>query len=97
MQISTRLRNLLSNLYVFFYIKFRVKYPSVDSDTEVIFHQEAGHCSSGIAVDSVNDYLYWSNCSDLVRSNLDGSDITPILNFSSNGSIGTLEVDSEKG
>ncbi|VDI79905.1 Hypothetical predicted protein [Mytilus galloprovincialis] len=75
----------------------RVKYPSVDNDTEVIFHQEAGHCVSGIAVDSTNDYLYWSNCSNLVRSNLAGSDITPILNFSSNGSIGTLEVDSEKG
>ncbi|CAG2249638.1 unnamed protein product [Mytilus edulis] len=88
---------LLSNVYVFLSIAFRLNYPSVDNDTEVIFQQEAGSYSSGIAVDSINDYLYWSNYSDLVRSNLDGSDITPILNFSSNGSIGTLEVDSENG
>ncbi|XP_052074208.1 uncharacterized protein LOC127712057 [Mytilus californianus] len=75
----------------------RLKYPSIDNDTEVIFHQEAGSCSSSIAVDSINDYLYWSNCSDLVRSNLDGLDITPILNFSTNGSVGILEVDSRNG
>ncbi|CAC5411146.1 unnamed protein product [Mytilus coruscus] len=75
----------------------RLNYPSIDNDTEGIFHQEAGPHSSGIAVDFINDYLYWSNYSDLVRSNLDGSDITPILNFRTNGSVGTLEVDSKKG
>ncbi|CAG2192071.1 unnamed protein product [Mytilus edulis] len=75
----------------------RFKYPSVDNDTEVLFHQESGCYSFGIAVDSINDFLYWSNHNDLVRSNLDGSDITSILNFSTNGSIGMIEVDSEKG
>ncbi|CAC5411148.1 unnamed protein product [Mytilus coruscus] len=64
---------------------------------KLFFHQEAGYFSIGIAVDSINDFLYWSNHSELMRSNLDGSDITPILNFSTNGSVGTLEVDSEKG
>lgn len=88
---------LLSNVNVFFSFACRLNYPSVDNETEVIFHQTAGCNSYGIAVDSINDYLYWSNCSDIVRSNLDGSEMKTILDFSANGSVGALEVDSESG
>lgn len=76
----------------------RFHYPSADNHTEVIVLQD-GYSAYGITVDSINDYLYWSNSSDetIVRSNLDGTEITIILDFSRNGYVGILEVDSEKG
>ncbi|CAC5411161.1 unnamed protein product [Mytilus coruscus] len=76
----------------------RLHYPSNDNYTEVIVHQNEETFASGIAVDSINDYLYWSNHSEnIVRSNLDGTEITTILDFSRNGSVGSLEIDLEKG
>lgn len=65
--------------------------------TEEIVQQHIWNTVSAIAIDSINDYLYWSNDSIIVRSNLDGSEITPILDFRSNGSVKNLVVDSEKG
>lgn len=93
------MNNFFSIIHTFNYNTFRIHYPSEDNNTEVIVQQHAGNVVSGITVDSFNDHLYWSNTSDktIVRSNLDGLDVTPILDFSSNGSVGNLEVDSEKG
>ncbi|VDI02557.1 Hypothetical predicted protein, partial [Mytilus galloprovincialis] len=53
----------------------------------------------GITVDSVNDYLYWSNLdgSKIIRSTLNGSDITTIIGYNGYGSVGFLELDSEEG
>ncbi|CAC5411153.1 unnamed protein product [Mytilus coruscus] len=50
-------------------------------------------------VDSVNDYLYWSNLDDskIMRSTLNGSMITIILDYNGYGSVGFLELDSEEG
>lgn len=69
---------------------------------EVIVQQNSGHVVSGITVDYINDYLYWTNSNDssdgkILRSNLDGSDITLILDFTSYGSLGVLEVDLING
>ncbi|CAG2249643.1 LRP1B [Mytilus edulis] len=80
----------------------RFHFPSDDYIMKVIVQQNSGHVVSGITVDYINDYLYWTNSNDssdgkILRSNLDGSDITLILDFTSYGSLGVLEVDLING
>ncbi len=66
------------------------------SDFENLVYYEEGGYSEGISVDQENELLYWASSSDykLYRSNLDGSNITPIKEVPVNFYLADIEVDA---
>lgn len=65
---------------IFVILIYRINYPSIDkTPAEVII---IGSYPSGIAVDSINDHLYWTDIGrgSIFRSNIDGLNTITILN-----------------